>query len=208
MRAVPVGIESVDEAATAADYTAIEVRGNRGIIEVRDRSAASVATSGEKELVMVMNNNNNNNYDTTKTIADGYSPHAAGRPRVPQAAAVGYLHMGWRNAQCLWRQYREAVTEKEMLAVRERFNGFVRFWTLSVAVSVVALWSAFGYFHGLFCFCVTAPPAAYAKDVNRYLMMVPPHVVVTNKGKMFQYQPTAEERFLWESAKKIANFKI
>lgn len=155
----------------------------------------------------------NNNYyyesQTTKTIVDGYLLDAAGRPRVMKtAAAVRYLHMGWRSAQCLWRQYRKAGTEQETLAVLERFNDFVRFWTPVVAVSVVILWSTFGYFHELLCFCVAAPPAEYAKDVNRYLMMVPPHVVVTNKGKMFRYQPTAEESFLWESAKRIANFKI
>jgi len=166
-------------------------------------------TSGEEAVTGVTNNNHYYESQTTKTIVDGYLLDAAGRPRVLQAAAaVGYLHKGWRSAQCLWRQYRKAVTEQETLAVLERFNGFVRFWTPVIAVSVVALWSTFGYFHELLCFCVAAPPAEYAKDVNKYLMMVPPHVVVTNKGKMFQYQPTAEERFLWESAKRIANFKI
>ncbi|XP_022162911.1 uncharacterized protein LOC111028533 [Myzus persicae] len=205
---VPVGIKSLDEAsAAAADYTAIEV-GNRGVFEIRDRSATSMGTSGEEAIEVVTINNYNYEARTTKTIEDGRLIDA-GRSRVLQAAAaVGYLHMGWRSAQCLWRQYRKAVTEQETLAVRERFNGFVRFWTLAIAISVVALWSTFGYFHELLCVCVAAPPAEYAKEVNRYLMMVPPHVVVTNKGKMFRYQPTAEERFLWESAKRIANFKI
>jgi len=189
------------------DYTAVEV-GNRGVFEIRDRLAASVVTSGEEAVTVVTNNSYYYEEKTTKTIVDGYLQDA-GRPRVTKAAAVvGYLHMGWRSAQCLWLQYRKAVTEQETLAVLEQFNGFVRFWTLAVAASVVALWSTFGYFHELFCYCVAAPPAEYAKDVNRYLMMVPPHVVVTNKGKMFRYQPTAEERFLWESAKRIANFKI
>lgn len=207
MHTVPVEIESLDEVAAAADYTAIEV-GNRGIFETRDRSAASVVTGGEEAVTVVMNNNYYYEAKTTKTIVDGYLLDA-GRPQVLQAAAsVEYLHMGWRSAQCLWRQYRKAVTEQETSAVQKRFNGFVRFWTLVVAISVVALWFTFGYFHELFCYCVAVPPAEYAKGVNRYLMMVPPHVVVTNKGKMFRYQPTAEERFLWESAKRIANFKI
>jgi len=207
MCAVPVGIKSLDEVAAAVDYTAIEVE-NRGVFEIRDKSAASVVASGEEAEAVVTNNNYYYEAQTTKTNVDGYLLDA-GRPQVLQAAtAVGYLHMGWRSTQCLWRQYRKAVTEQETLAVRERFNRFVRFWSLVVAVSVVALWFTFGYFHEVLCFCVVAPPAEYAKDVNRYLMMVPPHVVVTNKGKMFRYQPTAEERFLWESAKKIANFKI
>jgi len=207
MRAVPVGIESLDEVAAAEDYTAIEV-GNHGVFEVRDRSLDSVVTSGKEAEAILTNSNYYYEAQTTKTIADGYLLDAS-RPQVLQATAVvGYLHMGWRSMQCLWRQYRNAVTEQDMLTVREQFNCFVRFWTLAVAVSVVVLWSTFGYFHELLCFCVVAPPAEYAKDVNRYLMMVPPHVVVTNKGKMFRYQPTAEERFLWESAKRIANFKI
>jgi len=208
MRAVPVGIESLDEAAAAADHMAIEVE-NRGIFETRDRSAASVATSGEEAVTVVINNNYYYEAKTTKTIVDDYLLDK-GRPQVLQAsaAAIEYLHMGLRSAQCLWRQYRKAVTEQERSAVQERFNGFVQFWTLAVAISVVALWFTFGYFHELFCYCVAVPPAEYAKNVNRYLMMVPPHVVVTNKGKMFRYQPTAEERFLWESAKRIANFKI
>ncbi|XP_026807207.1 uncharacterized protein LOC113549894 [Rhopalosiphum maidis] len=198
---LPIGMESLNEAVVATDYRAIEV-GNRGVFEIRDRSAIG------KEAVTMVTNNDYYEAQTTKTIADGYFLDAT-RPRVLQGdAVVGYLHMGFRSAKCLWRQYREAVTEQETLAVRKRFNSFVRFWTLVVVVSVVALWSTFGYFHELFCFCVIAPPADYAKDVNRYLMMVPPHVVVTNKGKMFRYQPTAEERFLWESAKRIANFKI
>ncbi|KAL5240870.1 hypothetical protein ACI65C_008280 [Semiaphis heraclei] len=207
MRAVPVGIEPLDEVAAAKDYTAIEV-GNHGVFEIRDRSAASVVASGEEAEAVVTNNNYYYEAQTTKTIADGYLLDA-GRPQVLHAAAaVGYLHMGWRSTQCLWCQYRKAVTEQERLAVREQFNRFVRFWALVVVVSVVVLWSTFGYFHELLCFCVVAPPAEYAKDVNKYLMIVPPHVVVTNKGKMFRYQPTAEERFLWESAKRIANFKI
>jgi hypothetical protein len=206
MHVVPIGMESLNEAVPATDYRAIEV-GNRGVFEIRDRSATSIAVIG-KEAVTMVTNNDYYEAQTTKTIADGYFLDAA-RPRVLQGdAVVGYLHMGFRSAKCLWRQYREAVTEQETLAVRKRFNSFVQFWTLVVAVSVVALWSTFGYFHELFCFCVIAPPADYAKDVNRYLMMMPPHVVVTNKGKMFRYQPTAEERFLWESAKRIANFKI
>lgn len=208
--AVPFSVEPLDEAAAAEDYTALEVS-NHGVFEIRDRSAESVATSGDEEAAATVatNNSNYNATQTTKTVADGYLMLDAGRPKVPRvAAAVGYLHLGWRSARCLWRQYWEAVTEQETLAVRERFKEFIRFWTLAVAVSVVALWSVFGLFDELVCFCVVAPPAAYAKDVNRYLTMVPPHVVVTNRGKMFRYQPTAEERILWESAKNIANFKI
>jgi len=205
--AVPVGTESLDEAVAAMDYTAIEV-GNRGVIETRDKSATSMTTSGEEAVSVVTNNDHYYEDQTTKTNSDGYLLDSD-RLRVLQGnATVWYLHMGLRSAKCLWRQYREAITEQETLAVRDRFISFVLFWTLAVVVSVIALWSVFGYFHELFCFCVIAPPAEYAKDVNRYLMMVPPHVVVTNKGKMFKYQPTAEERFLWESAKRIANFKI
>jgi hypothetical protein len=77
-----------------------------------------------------------------------------------------------------------------------------------IGISVVFLWSVFGFFHQLFCFGITTPPVTYAKDVNKYLKIVPPNVVVTNKAKVFRYQPTAEERFLWKSAKKIANFQI
>ncbi|KAE9543833.1 hypothetical protein AGLY_001957 [Aphis glycines] len=206
-RGVPVGTESLDEAVAAMDYTAIEV-GNRGVIETLDKSATSITSSGEEAVSVVTNNDHYYEAQTTKTNSDGYLLDSD-RLRVLRGnATVWYLHMGLRSAKCLWRQYREAITEQETLAVRDRFNSFVRFWTLAVAVSVIALWSVFGYFHELFCFCVIAPPAEYAKDVNRYLMMVPPHVVVTNKGKMFKYQPTAEERFLWESAKTIANFKI
>lgn len=205
--AVPAGTESLDEAVAAKDYTAIEV-GNRGVIETRDKSATSITTSGEEAVSVVTNNDFYYEAQTTKTNSDGYLLNS-GRLRLLQGnATVWYLHMGLRSAKCLWRQYREAITEQETLAVRDRFNSFVHFWTLAVVVSMIALWSIFGYFHELFCFFVIAPPAEYAKDVNRYLMMVPPHVVVTNKGKMFKYQPTAEERFLWESAKRIANFKI
>ncbi|XP_025206145.1 uncharacterized protein LOC112602333 [Melanaphis sacchari] len=203
----PVGMESLNEAVAAMDYTGIEV-GNRGVFETLDRSATSIATSGKEAVTVVANKEYYYEAQTTKTIVNGYLLDA-NRSRILQMdAVVGYLHMGLRSAKCLWHQYREAVTEQESLAARQQFNSFVRFWTLTVAVSVIVLWSAFGYFHELFCFCVIAPPVEYAKDVNRYLMMVPPHVVVTNKGKMFRYQPTAEERFLWESAKRIANFKI
>lgn len=123
-------------------------------------------------------------------------------------AMHGYLRMGWHSAQCLWRQYGRADTEQESLIARSRLVQFAWFWTVVIGVSVAFLWSTFGFSHELFCYYVVVPPVTYAKDVNQYLTMVPPHVVVTNKGKMFRYQPTIEERFLWESAKRIANFKI
>lgn len=100
------------------------------------------------------------------------------------------------------------TTEQETLFARDRLGQTAGFWAVVVGGSVAFLWSAFGFSHELFCCCVAAPPDTYAKDVNQYLTMVPPQVVVTNKGKMFRYRPTTEERFLWKSAKKIANFKI
>lgn len=136
-------------------------------------------------------------------------PQCARRPRnQPYSVYTAYLRMGFLSARCLWRQYLEADTEHESQLVRERFKGFVRFWTTAIGVSVAILWSAYGFFHQLVCFGINAPPVTYAKDVNKYLTMVPPQVVVTGKGKVFRYRPTAEERFLWKSAKKIANFKI
>lgn len=126
----------------------------------------------------------------------------------PAAGGVKYLRMGWRSARCLWRQYLNADTKQEALFARERLGGIASFWAVAVGVSVLILWATFGFFHRLFCTCVVTTPAEYAGQVNKYLNMVPPHVVVTDKGKMFRYQPTAEERFLWESAKKIASFKI
>lgn len=119
-----------------------------------------------------------------------------------------YLKMGLHSARCLWAQYRKSKTEQELQMIRNRFKEFAKFWTKVVGVSVVIMWIIFGSFNELFCWGAAAPPAEYAKNVNRYLMIVPPHVVVTEKGKMFRYQPTVEERFLWQSAKKIANFKI
>lgn len=128
--------------------------------------------------------------------------------RLRPAIAYGYLRMGWQSTRCLWRQYRMAGTEQESLFARERLGQFAWFWMMVIGVSMAFLWSTFGFFHELFCCCVNVPPDVYAKDVNQYLTMVPPQVVVTNKGKMFWYQPSSEERFLWKSAKKIANFKM
>lgn len=131
------------------------------------------------------------------------------------SSTTGYLHMGWASARCLWYRYCNSDynsttdTEQETLQfVGERLKSLARFWTIVVGISVVFLWAAFGCFHELFFVGAVAPPDTYAKDVNRYLTMVPPHVVVTNKAKMFRYQPTAEERFLWKKAKRIATFKI
>ncbi|VVC41939.1 Hypothetical protein CINCED_3A024673 [Cinara cedri] len=139
----------------------------------------------------------------TETLDAGSSRKKLRRHRV-----AGYLDMGWYSARCLWTQYLNAVDGQEVLAVREKIMRFATFWTAVVGVSIAFLWCAFGCFHELFCIGVIEPPITYAKDVNKYLTIVPPHVVVTNKGKMFQYRPTAEERFIWSSAKKISNFKI
>lgn len=119
-----------------------------------------------------------------------------------------YLNMGFQSARCLWAQYQKAKTELEKSSVRQRLIGFLQFWAAVIGISIALMWSVFGFFNELFCMSAATSFAEYARHVNRYLITVPPHVVVTNKGKMFWYQPTAEERFLWESAKNIANFKI
>lgn len=143
---------------------------------------------------------------TTKTPDAGPTD---GQPRKKlRRRAAGYLDMGWYSARCLWTQYRHAVDGPDALAVREKIIRFAAFWTTAVGVSITFLWCAFGCFHELFCMGLVEPPVTYAKDVNKYLTIVPPHVVVTDKGKMFRYRPTAEERFLWASAKQISTFKI
>lgn len=132
-----------------------------------------------------------------------------GEPRKKLRRRIaGYLDMGWYSARCLWTQYRQAVDGPDALAVHEKIIRFTVFWTAVVGVSIAFLWCAFGCFHELFCMGLVEPPVTYAKDVNKYLTVVPPHVVVTDKGKMFRYRPTAEERFLWASAKQISTFKI
>lgn len=117
-----------------------------------------------------------------------------------------YLRMGWHGARCIWRQHNR---HDSAASADEQLGLLVAFWATIVGCSVALLWAAFGWYHeqlfGL-CAVATSPAAAYAMDVNKYLTTVPPHVVVTDKGKMFAYRPTVEERFLWRTAKKMANF--
>lgn len=132
-------------------------------------------------------------------------PRPAGKLPRPSAA---YLKMGLQSARCLWRQYQASKTEQESRAASQQLKAMARFWAVVIGISIAFLWCVYGFFHELFCFAVAAPPADYAQNVNRYLTMVPPHVVVTDKGKMYRYQATAEERYLWDYAKKLANFRV
>lgn len=174
--------ETGDDVAAAVDHITI-VAGKRddSLIETRDRSEETVTER------------------TAKTRS------AAGKLPWPSA---GYLKMGFQSAQCLWRQYQASVTEQESFAAGQQLKALARFWAAAVGASIAFLWCVYGFFHELFCFAVVAPPADYAQNVNRYLTMVPPHVVVTDKGKMYRYHATSEERYLWECAKKLANFRV
>ncbi|XP_050528797.1 uncharacterized protein LOC126898605 [Daktulosphaira vitifoliae] len=119
-----------------------------------------------------------------------------------------YLKMGWYSARCLLLQYqRKDLTESELKVIRQRLKDLIQFWIKVVGLSIVFMWATFGCFHDLFC-CGASLPENYSKEVNRYLIMVPPNVVVTSKGKLYNYQPTTEERFLWSSAKKLATLRL